>query len=87
MPQPKKLTTEDIRRLQVDAALDEAVKIGEEYATMIARRKANRTELRSLIDLGHVSDDDKKLIAELYPPRAHENGDAETADTTTPAAA
>ena len=61
----------------VEVALDEAYAIAEEYTALVERRKENRTQLRSLIGQGFLSDEQKGEVDELYPPRPVKTKDGE----------
>lgn len=67
MPQGKDIAK--IRREQAEAALDEAYAMREQYTEYVARRKANREELRNLAAQGHLSDEQLGEVEDLYPKR------------------
>lgn len=77
MPQARDFTK--VRKEQAEAAFDEAYQIREEYDGFLKRRKANREELRNLSDQGHLSDEQREELEELYPKRQRAEQEAEEA--------
>lgn len=70
-----KQETPEERRIRVAAelaevAIDDAYAIAEEHSALIARRKANREQLRSLDAQGMLTAEQSAEVAELYPVRA-----------------
>ena len=84
MPQAKKSSTPDedeavrdeIARQYVEVAFDDAYILREEYTEFVARRKANREQLRSLAAQGKLSDEQLAELEELYPKRTKSDEDS-----------
>lgn len=73
-------TREEVARQWVEVAFDEAYQIREEYTGetgLLARRKANREDLRSLATRGYLSDEQLAELEELYPARARSEQEEE----------